>query len=210
MAEAAGASARAIRQASDSTLAEVAKVAKSLGLPWSSGRVGDFESGRISPSLPTLLAVSATLSEIADVPVGLADLFGVDGAIRVNDEITLDAERLRNLLRGEPFQIVLGDTPNTQDFLFSGLDFAKLALPEELRNPFIGVVMQFAEGDERLTRALGTDKLTASAAMAKLWGKTFVQQRDDLAGADANPQKKGIVARQLKSELRAEINGDDQ
>lgn len=210
MAEAAGVSARAIRQASDSTLAEVAKVAKSLGLPWSSGRVGDFESGRISPSLPTLLAVSATLSEIADVPIALADLFGVDGAIRVNDEITLDAERLRNILRGEPFQIVLGDTPNAQDFLFSGVDYAKLSLPEELRSPFIGVVLQFAEGDERLTRALGTNKLTASAAMAKLWGKTFVQRRDELAGPDANAQKKGIVARQLKSELKAAIDGDDQ
>lgn len=209
MAEAAGASARAIRRASDATLADVAKEAKVHGLPWSSGRVGDFESGRISPSLPTLLAVVGALSEIADAPVSLSDLFGVDGDVRVNSEITLDAGRLRAILAGEPFQAVLGDKPNSAEFLFAGLDLAKLSMPYESRGPFIGVVLEFAEGDDRLARSMGVDKLTAAAAMTRVWGKTFVQRRDELAGPGANAQKKGIVTRQLKAELRAALDGDD-
>lgn len=208
MSEAAGVSARAIRQAADATLADVAKSARYLGLPWSSGRVGDFESGRISPSLPTLLAVAGAMSEIADIPIGLADLFAVDGSVQVNDEITLSAERLREILSGEPFQPVLGDTPNHQEFLFDGFDFAKLSVPDELRHTFVGVVMEFAEGDERMVRTLGVDKLTAAKAMAQAWGKTFVQRRDELAGPNANAQRKGIVARNLKRELVAVLDGD--
>lgn len=90
MSEAAGTSARSIRQAAGATLAEVAKAAKAVGLPWSSGRVGDFESGRIAPSLPTLLAVAGALSEIAqERHIGLADLFAVDGLVRINDRLVL-------------------------------------------------------------------------------------------------------------------------
>ena len=67
-----------------------------------------------------------------------------------------------------------------------------------------------AEGDHRLAKALGVDIITAAAAMSKAWDKSFVNQRDHLAGPDANAQRKGIIARKLKADLRAVIDGNDQ
>lgn len=221
LSEAAGASARAIRLAAGATLAEVAKAAKGYGLPWTSGRVGDFESGRVAPSLPTLIAIAAALSEVVqDGEVTLAHLFAVDGRIRINDLLTVDAERMRELLRGAPldskiesltdrdaFQRLITATPDGQP-----VRWTNDSLPEHLRSPGPAgqILKDFAEGDERLAQALLTDPLTAAAAMTKVWGKTFVQKRDELAGPGANAQTKGIVTRKLKAQLRAVIDGDDQ
>lgn len=221
MSEAAGASARAIRQAADATLADVAKAAKGVGLPWSTGRVGDFESGRIAPSLPTLIAVVGALSEIVgDVAISLPDLFAVDGDIRVNDTLTMRAERIRDLLRGSGFEVVLGDMTDKETLAAEFRESVRRlgetmkALPSHLGTVAIADVdrvdADYSDGDARLARSLGVDKLTAITAMAKAWGKTFVQQRDAIAGPGANAQRKGIVARQLKAELRAVIDGDDQ
>lgn len=219
MSEAAGASARAIRQDAGATLAQVAKAAKGAGLPWSSGRVGDFESGRIAASLPTLIAVTGALTEVVrDRQIALADLFEVDGRILVNDAITLEAERLRDLLRGKPFELVVDDMPDRDSAVrevsdvLSSVTYDVRNLPPHLRHDGIpiGVFRRFAEGDDRLARSLGADWLTAAAAMNKAWGKTFVERRDELAGPDANAQKKGIVARKLKAELRSVIDGDNQ
>lgn len=220
MSQAAGASARAIRLAAGATLAEVAEAAKKTGLPWSSGRVGDFESGRIAPSLPTLIAVAGALSRVTQAKaVGLPDLFAVDGKIRINDVLTLDSHRLRDLLRGGDFQVLVKDLTE-QDVWQQKLDDARKefyrrlrAIPDELRPPIpqiADVRKAFVEGDERFLRSLGVDKFTGAAAMASAWGKTFVQQRDDLAGPNANAQRKGIVARQLKSELRTVLDGYSQ
>ncbi|MDW5609269.1 hypothetical protein [Mycolicibacterium sp. D5.8-2] len=216
MSEAAGASARAIRIGADATLAEVAQAAKAVGLPWSSGRVGDFESGRIAPSLPTLIAVAGALSMVVEEKViGLPDLFEVDGRVQINHTLTLDADRLRDLLRGDGFEVILHDLSDEDRVLKQLHDSAQEVfdriqeLPGHLPGPSMRVLRDLAEGDERLARSLSVDKVTAAAAMTKLWNKTFVQRRDELAGPGANAQKKGIVTRQLKSELKAVIDGDD-
>lgn len=217
-AEAAGARARGIRQAAGATLADVAKAAKRVGLPWSSGRVGDFESGRISPTLPTLLAVTGALSDVSGWPLKLADLFEVEGEIRLNDELTMPSTQVRNLLSGERFQPTSGgDTPGHVARFFQDVGTVVTAftgkeiLPEHLRpGPSDAVFFNLAEGDTRLAKSIGVDEITAAAAMTKAWGKTFVQRRDELAGLGANAQKKGIVARRLKRELKDIIDGDDQ
>lgn len=213
MSEAAGTSARAIRQAADATLADVAKAARKAGLPWSSGRVGDFESGRIAPSLPTLLAVSGALSTITQgEPVGLPDLFAVEGQIQINDAILVAAERLRELLSGGGFRVTLGDLGTKGDELSEKIDrlwdaaYNQLqSIPENMRpsiHEISSVSGDFVEGDERLARSLGVSQFIAAALMTIKWKKTFVQQRDGLAGPDANAQKKGIVARRLNQEIR--------
>lgn len=93
----------------------------------------------------------------------------------------------------------------------SAMKEAAEEIPPHLRRPgpTNGVIRDFAEGDERMARSLGVGKMTAASAMTRAWGKTFVQRRDELSGPGANAQKKGIVSRQLKTELRAVIDGDD-
>jgi hypothetical protein len=48
-------------------------------LPWTSGRVGDFEAGRTAPSLPTLIAAAAALGDAIGRPVSLAELVAGNG-----------------------------------------------------------------------------------------------------------------------------------
>jgi hypothetical protein len=46
--------------------------------------------------------------------------------------------------------------------------------------------------------------------MAWLWGQSLSAKRDELAGADANAQRRGQISRQLKEQLRkAIIDGND-
>ncbi len=210
IAQAAGLGARAIRLDAGVTLADVAKTARFYGLPWTSGKVGDFESGRVSPTLPTLLSVAATLSEVCNQPVSMADLFPGDGRITVNDQYEIDAARLREVLTGSAVQWEARDA--LADALAHVDDF--LALPPSIRpvdvDRFRKVSIDFSETDARMASSLGLDRMVATAAMAKLWGRTFAVERDARAGKNANAQRKGRVSRDLKSELMGVLNGDDK
>ena len=68
----------------------MARAAQRYGLPWTSGRVGDFESGRTAPSLPTLVAAAAALGEAIGRPVSLAELVTGKGQVHINDQLSLD------------------------------------------------------------------------------------------------------------------------
>lgn len=69
------------------------------------------------------------------------------------------------------------------------------------------VYRAMSDSDLRMCKNIGADRDLAAAAMAKLWRKTFTARRDELAGADANPQKRGQVSRQLKSQLEKVMRG---
>lgn len=210
LAKAAGLGARAIRLESGVTLMQVAKVARFYGLSWNSGKVGQFESGHVSPTLPTLFAVTAALSEVCETPISLADLFPGDGQIVVNDHLTVEAPRLREVLKGAAVQWESRDA--LADVLEHVDEFA--ALPRSLRpvnvDQFRAVAIDLGEPDMRMAASIGADRTTAAAAMAKLWGRTFTAERDARAGSGANAQKKGRVARDLKKEMLAVLHGDDQ
>ena len=53
-----------------------------------------------------------------------------------------------------------------------------------------------------MCKNIGVETDIGAAAMAKLWGRTFVAERDRRAGPDANSQKRGQISRQLKAELQ--------
>jgi hypothetical protein len=65
----------------------------------------------------------------------------------------------------------------------------------------------FREADERACRSIGVTRERGAAAMYKLWGHTFSDERDDRARAepDANAQRKGQISRQLKAQLKKAI-----
>ncbi|WP_156181019.1 helix-turn-helix domain-containing protein [Mycobacterium nebraskense] len=218
LAAAIGSGSRTLRKAGGVTLSRVADAARLYGLPWSSGKVGDFESGRVSPSLPTYLAVAAALSDAVGRPVSLADLLtGVTGQIAISSRITMEADHLRAVLSGAAVDLGVDDLVGEFDRMVSRVRDAlaeRESWPAAVRKGkhgvHVAVARDFGDGDLRFARSLQIDPELAAAAMAATWGRTFVQQRDLLAGADASPQKKGRVSRQLKSELLAVIrNGDD-
>ena len=57
----------------------------------------------------------------------------------------------------------------------------------------------------RLAARLGISRDELAALSLRLWRKPFSQERDRLAGPDANKQKRGQVSRTLRAELEKAI-----
>jgi len=184
VAEVAGENARALRlQRPGLTLDLFARVARLYGLPWTSGRVGDFESGRAAPSLPTLYGVALALQQATGQPVTLADLFAGNGPVEINDKLTVQLSALRAALSGGPL--------------------TDRVIPSGKLSAMVGV---FSEADTRMCKSLGITREQGIAAMAKLWGRPFSVERDSRAEPGANAQRRGQISRQLKAELQKVIN----
>ena len=187
MAEIAGTNAQALRRTARVSLENFASAMESHGLSWSTGRVGDFESGRAAPNLTTLLAVTAALSEVVGRPVQLADLFAGDGEVAINERLAVPLSAVRAALTGEPVH-------------FAGIGMLKAGM----------VAVRGTLRDMRMCKSIGVDLGTGAAAMDKLWGRPFSAERDSRAEPDANAQRKGQISRQLKAELQKVVNdGDD-
>ena len=223
VAQVVGAGARKLRLGAGVTLEEMAKAANSYGLPWTSGRVGDFEAGRVAPSLPTLLAAAAALSHVIGRPVSLADLFAGKERVQINDSLSLDTSALRAILSGEQVLTKLAPLKMptlsaeeerrlrersrelTDAVLMDILNdtiLTSLAAPELRRE----VLRDFSESDVRMCKSLGVQRELGAAAMAALWGRTFTAERNHRAGPAANAQKRGQVSRQLKAELQGALH----
>ena len=168
------------------------------GLRWSTGSVGDFESGRATAiNLATLLAVAAALANVTGRPVTLAaDLFVGKGRVRVSDNWDVDLAKLRAALSGRPSR----SRPRRHH---GGSDIG----------PAAGTVHYRVRGDFRETDEKNSGRASASIpTLAPLrWPScrsgTFVAERDHRAGPGANAQRRGRISRRLKAELQ-EVIGD--
>jgi transcriptional regulator with XRE-family HTH domain len=212
LAEIAGSNARALRREAGVNLQDFARAMRRRGLQWSTGRVGDFESGRAAPNLATLYVVAVALSDVhRDVTgrsVTLTDLFAGVGQVQINDKLPVQLWALREALEGKPIKparltaswvrVDDGDLP----------EWAR-EIDTKLRARVLG---DFVETDERVCKRLGVARDVGAAAMAKLWRKTFTAERDRMAGPDAKPQHRGQISRQLQTKLEEVINqrGNDQ
>jgi hypothetical protein len=199
VAEVAGMNARALR--GGATLEQLTVALRPYGLQWSTGRAGDFENGRAAPNLTTLYAVAAALGDIIGRTVALAELFDGRGPVAINDELSVDLAKLREALSGVPVKARKAALKTTmgRPLVFqtpAGVD------PELHRR----VLVEFRESDRRMSRSLGVTPEVAAAAMAKLWRRTFVAERDRLVGPDANAQKRGRISRRLKAQLQEALN----
>jgi hypothetical protein len=213
--EAAGAGARMIRLGADKSLDDVATAARRYGLRWSTGSVGDFEAGRTSPNLATLLIVATVLRDLTGAPVTLADLFRDDvrerggRQVAIRPDLVMPRSAVRAALSGEPvalpaaqrsYRVQLGDVtmPELIPRWASGVD------PRLHQRVFDA----FTETDARTCKAPGLSAITGAAAMARLWGRTFVAERNARAEAGANAQRLGRISRQLRAELAKEVDRD--
>jgi transcriptional regulator with XRE-family HTH domain len=217
----AGRHAQSIRKSAGVTLAEVAKAASAYGLAWTTGRVGAFESGRVSPTLPTLLAVSDILGGLTGTPITLADLFQGSGRVVVTDNVTFELSKVRAVLAGRAVQSTAPDRQQGRQELTDVLTAAAQTLSDELTGlkrwatnddvrTASRLAADFADADFKIVKSIGLSRLVGALAMSQLWGQTFVAERDSRSGPEANPQRKGRVARELKAELQRWRDGDDQ
>jgi transcriptional regulator with XRE-family HTH domain len=199
-----GANARALRVAAKVTAERFAAAAGSVGLPWTTGRVGDFEHGRIPADLSTIYAAAVALGDVIGRPVTLPELLVTDEPVTINDTLTIAP----TALLGEIVPVA-GQLSGKGEL--SGVVAPAVPGPFRGKGELSGRRAPVLETDYRMCRNIKVDRETGVAAMAALWGHPFSAERDHRAGPDANQQRRGIVARQLKAELKEAlgIDGDD-
>jgi hypothetical protein len=195
------------------TLGDVAKAARRYGTSWTPGKVSDLEHGRVSPTLPTLVIVALSLSDVCGRLVTIAELVKSDENICLAKGFDVPSEVLKLLLDGDEkaYKLLLN---RALDRTVAGAKAAVDSWPARLKEKVsVGLLRQvyadYGEPEQLLEREFGTDRDRLVAAMAALWKKCFHAERDRLAGPGANAQKKGRVARQLKADLKAVLDGDD-
>lgn len=194
-----GRNARALRIEAGATLEQLAIAAKTFGLPWTTGRVGDFEAGRVAPSFPTMYAVALALGTVTGQKIALADLLaGDDGTVQLSDELEIDLSDLQRALQGKP---VAGSASITSDRDQGAPSRRKVSLWPE-------VVIQMREADVRLCKTLGVTGEQGGQAMGELWKRSFTDERDRQAGPDANAQRKGQISRLLQAQLKLHLGGN--
>ena len=214
LAEVAGENAQKLRRGARADLEDFAKAAQYYGLRWSSGRVGDFESGRVNPTLPTLIIVAGVLTDlrrkagIGGHKVAVDDLLAGEGRVTINGRVSLDLAAVRAALHGG-LEILVADVAGELDRLRRGAEeYAERvkAWPKSVRKvpggDYRDVYVAMRDSDLRMCKNIGVDQSLGAAAMAVLWRQTFSARRDEEAGPDASPQERGQVSRRLKADLQ--------
>ncbi|WP_139813374.1 hypothetical protein [Prescottella equi] len=223
-----GMNARRLRLAAGVTLEQLATTARLRGLNWSTGRVGDLESGRVQATLPTLLALAASLAEVTGRPVELRELLESDGPAEITGLFAMDPLSLAAVLSGKPFY----PDPTIRGYVPEGVETAEQHMANATVNDLVQAhgwsnkeealrdlnltdeeklveVLLAVDGaalaDRRAAKALGVDLPELTAAAFRCWGKPLSEQREELAGTDATNQHRGQITRDLYAALRIEL-----
>jgi transcriptional regulator with XRE-family HTH domain len=199
-----GKNARRLRKDAGLTLDQVSIAAQVRGLHWSESRVADFESGRVAPNLTTLIAVVLALQDAGCAGATFPELLVSEAPIQVNDSLLMSDKQLVNLIFRWP---VTSPETITAAVKASWEHFEASVLPTLLTTPS-------GATEERTWKALDISETELADWSARLWNRTFPEERDRRAGAGANAQKRGQISRQMRKELQAAIevatHGDDK
>lgn len=223
IAEVIGANTRRIR--GEHRAEDLAKAARKVGLNWNTGRVSELEAGRVSPTIPTIIALLAALRTLTNRSVRLDELLQHDGPIQLNDKLRLPPAKLLDALSNNDFQLRARDLGVSADEVRANVAAGReeLDLMARLEARYgdvdLDLIIQAESAaglaEERMAKDLGVRTGTIAHAAVYLWHKTFSEERAQRAGPDANAQKLGQVTRRMKAELRAALDevgddGDDQ
>lgn len=212
-----GQNCKRIRSASGVTQNMLAKDARNNGLRWTASKVGDFESGRTAPTFATVLSLSIALSHATGTNVTLADLVRFDGFVKFNDERKVPGRKVVDALRGKPWQLTAEDAGIPIDdvkVVLADAFHRSAERPARYGDLLIEdralVERRSGLDEERLAKRLGIHQTRLAESSLYLWGHSFSDERDRLAGPDANAQKRGRVSRTLQVQLEQELaRGDD-
>lgn len=224
LAEVVGANCRRIRTAIGLTQDELARYARDLGLRWNAAKVGHFEAGRSAPTFATVLAVSLALHSAArneatrkgnlGVSVPLSELLAAEdeARVRLNDDLTLPAGLVAAVCGGQSWSArpwgLWMPTPGLETE--ASLEFYRDMWGEGANSPPERVWLRSGLTEDRLARRLGIERDRLADLSYLLWQRTFSEERDRRAGADANQQKKGRISREMRTELKKELaDGND-
>lgn len=212
-----GLNAKGFRLSAGVTLDEFALSARRVGLPWTESRVADFESGRASPSVPTLIAVCLALSEAGCHDVTVAALLSTTESVDINDSLTVSGTELAGWFSGKSIerfpeaslQIRRDLTiPVKKEGTVRAVRVKREATMRELSTA-AAILAVSGSAEERVRKRLGLSKRGLAELCAVTWGRSFAAERDARAGEGANAQLRGSIARQLRAELQEAIDRGD-
>lgn len=195
-----GRNARRIRLANETRIETVAREAKRCGLPYSHGRVSDFEAGRVEAKLDTLLRFAQVLANVTERPVALADL--------------LEGDPRAGLLQGRPVQPDLHKIyagPNDLAVFCGWASDQQAAtdfgVPVRGVAPYLVAFEESGQAEQRAAKALGIDLPTLIRHCVELWGVSLSTRRDRVAGDDddTSPQRLGAVTTELINAIRERL-----
>lgn len=227
LAEVVGANCKRWRQHLGLTQDKFAEFARMMGLRWTASAVGDFEAGRSNPSLATVIAVAVALQVAFGRTEAFLSLAPDDdefvGVVPLADSAA--APTLADLVRTDADWVDVtgvlvppgGDLP---DLFLGGIVNYGGPTPDELvelqemvdrgREWRAELVKRAGVTEKRLARQLGISVSDVVVRSVRLWGRTFSDERDRRAGTGANQQKKGRIAREMRTELEGHLgDGDD-
>lgn len=208
-----GANARRLRLEAGATLEQMAGALRGFGVRWSTGRVGDLESGRVAVTFPTVIAVIFALSQLLRREVSMSELFDHNEPIEINDQLTLHDNGLSDLVAGKPLTSKqFGFNRTRLQAVFDGMR-AEHTRMSALASKYGDISFDLAQragresglAEYRAADDLGVTVGTVAQMACYMWRRTFTEERDRRAGPDASPQKLGQVTRKMKAELRAEL-----
>jgi hypothetical protein len=224
LAQVIGANCKRIRSEHGVSQSQLATHARRLGLRWTASKVGDFEAGRFeSPFATVLTAVLAIDNAIGSAPgplrvlrsdgwhqvrkrprVTLADLLQTGGFVRLTPEFEPIGTAVAAVCSGKPWELATGDERTTAERADELLAPAPGILGERYRMRLRDVEDMRKRSDvneARVCKRLDIDPDTLLGLSYALWdGRTFTEERD--RRAVANPNRRGIVSRELHAELR--------
>jgi hypothetical protein len=146
--------------------------------------------------------------------------------VALTDELRFRAEEVADVCRGKAWTFSRGDyrrqlkrqmkAARAQILRALGTTEVELVVTrEELRKRnqrLAKALLQQRSGltEHRLAQRLGISHDRLADMSFRLWQRTFSEERDRLAGPDANKQKRGQVSRTLQAELeKALADGND-
>ncbi|CPU63284.1 MULTISPECIES: hypothetical protein [Mycobacteroides] len=205
-----GENVRRIRERDGITLSAVADGAVELGAKWNAAAVRRIEAGTFDVTVSAVVVLVYALTRATGRPVTTLDILDAEGPIAITDTDEVMTSDLLAILGGGAVEDRLALTDFDWPKWFDGAKEAMKGYPPGVK---IGEVRKYrkapTEQDVRLAKSFGLSAGALHAWAVREWGRGFFEERDNRAGPDANAQKKGIVARQLKAELKAAIDGDD-
>ena len=190
------------------TTEELASCAQKLGLHWGTARIAELERGKVSATVTTVYLVSLALGDLLGYPIPPDRLFGGDDG----DMVATPAGEVELALLRTGVSSVPPKRPKPVE---SAADHYSESVitdwPEHLIHdvplPLIRKVrVAMLDTDYRVAAELNPDTLLVAAGMAYLWQKPLSAKRNEEAGADASPQRKGRITLRLKEALRKAID----
>jgi hypothetical protein len=183
------------------TSEELAQHMRPWGLGWGSAKIFEIENGRVSPTLPTIYFLTLALAGLLGHPVAPDRLFDGEGTVSTpggDIELALLRAVLSPVPPERPKPIVTAEDHWSPKLL---ADWPK-RLSKRPKQLIINTRVAMTDTDLRIAKDLGHNPLRVAAAMEYLWQKPLSAKRNEEAGPDASPQRKGRITRELRAKLR--------